>query len=179
MAKSNKIQKPEELSARYQEAECLWNALSLSYKDRNLRQMALTNLSKRFDMSGELFWKKPLRLVAKKQCSSNLSKILEKCLWRSFFSSFNSFWKKPKMIWKITFVVTLYISDFFNTARDTAWKVSVFGVILVHIFSHWDWIRRDTDAECRYSVQTRKMRTRITPNTDTFYAVRVWQIIYD
>ena len=26
----------------------------------------------------------------------------------------------------------------------TMWKVSVFGVILVHIFPHSDWIRRDT-----------------------------------
>ena len=33
-------------------------------------------------------------------------------------------------------------------------KVSVFGVILVRIFPHWDWIR-----------------TRTTPNTDTLYAV--------
>ena len=47
----------------------------------------------------------------------------------------------------------------------TAWKVSVFGVILVFIFPHLDW-----------------MRTRITPNTDTYYAVNgpsfsncVWQ----
>ena len=27
----------------------------------------------------------------------------------------------------------------------TAWKVSVFGVILVRIFPHSDWMRRDTD----------------------------------
>ena len=59
----------------------------------------------------------------------------------------------------------------------------VFGVIIVRIFPtfsrirtdcifpHSCWIRRDTP----YSVQMRgnagKMRTRITPNTDTFYAV--------
>ena len=28
----------------------------------------------------------------------------------------------------------------------TAWKVSVFGVILARIFPHLDWIRRDTVA---------------------------------
>ena len=28
--------------------------------DRNLRQMALTNLSKKFDLSSQLFWKQPL-----------------------------------------------------------------------------------------------------------------------
>ena len=49
--------------AGYQEVECFWNVLSQSYKDRNLRQMALTNLSKKFDMSDKLFWKQPLRGV--------------------------------------------------------------------------------------------------------------------
>ena len=52
----------------------------------------------------------------------------------------------------------------------TAWKVSVFGVILVRIFPHSDWIRR-------YSVslliQSRceRIRNKITPNTNTFYTV--------
>ena len=55
MAKSNQIEKTEELIARYQEAECFWNVLSPWYKDRNLWKMALTNLSKKFDMSGKLF----------------------------------------------------------------------------------------------------------------------------
>ena len=41
----------------------------------------------------------------------------------------------------------------------TAWKVSVFGVILVRIFPHSDWIRN-----------------RITPNTDPFYAV--WKFFH-
>ena len=45
MAKSNKIEKNEELIAGYQGIECLWSVLSPSYKDRSLRQMALTNLS--------------------------------------------------------------------------------------------------------------------------------------
>ena len=53
--------------------------------------------------------------------------------------------------------------------NDTAWKVSVFCVILVPIFPH----RLNT---VRYSVSLRiqsecgKIRTRTTPNTDTFYA---------
>ena len=65
MAKSIKIEKPEELVAGYQEAECLWNVLPPSYKDRNLRQMALTNLSKMFDISGKIFWKQPQKEVVK------------------------------------------------------------------------------------------------------------------
>ena len=36
MAKSNKIEKTEELIAGYQEAKCLWNVLPPSHKDRNL-----------------------------------------------------------------------------------------------------------------------------------------------
>ena len=46
-------------------------------------------------------------------------------------------------------------------------KVPVFGVILVRIFPHLDWIRRDTSL----CIQSKcgKTRTRITPNTNTFY----------
>ena len=61
MAKSNKVVKTEELITGYQETECLWSVLSPPYKARKLRQMALTNLSKKFDMSGKLFQKQPLR----------------------------------------------------------------------------------------------------------------------
>ena len=49
---------------------------------------------------------------------------------------------------------------------NTAWKVLVFGVILVLIFLHSDWIWRNTGE---------KMRTRITPNKDTFYTVKCSQ----
>ena len=37
--------------------------MSPLYKNSNLRQMALTNLSKMFDMSGKLFWKQLLTRV--------------------------------------------------------------------------------------------------------------------
>ena len=45
----------------------------------------------------------------------------------------------------------------------------VFKVFLVPIFSHSDWIRRDTrdiQSECG------KLRTRKIPNTDTFHAMK-------
>ena len=39
----------------------------------------------------------------------------------------------------------------------TAWKVPVFGVILVHIFPHSDWIRKDTLRKISpYSVRMRE-----------------------
>ena len=56
--------------------------------------------------------------------------------------------------------------NYIITEGLTAWKVSVFGVILVPIFPHSDWIWRDTiQSECG------KIRNRITLNTETFYAV--------
>ena len=56
--------------------------------------------------------------------------------------------------------VTCYFI-YFCQVFNALWKVSVFGVILVRIFPHSDWIRSDTE-----------MRIRITPNTDTFCTMR-------
>ena len=52
----------------------------------------------------------------------------------------------------------------------TAWKVSIFGVILVRIFSHSDWC----GVSLRIQSKCGKMRTRVTLNTDTFYVVLMW-----
>ena len=74
------MKKTEELIAEYDEVESLWNVFCPSYKDRNLQQMTLTSptgLSKKFDISGELFWKQPLRGVVE---NGVLSQILEKYL---------------------------------------------------------------------------------------------------
>ena len=46
MTKSNKIEKIEVIAGK--------NVMSPSYKYRNLREMALTNLGKKFGMSGKL-----------------------------------------------------------------------------------------------------------------------------
>ena len=46
MAKPIKTEKTEELIAGYQEVESLSNVLSLSCKDKNVKQMALKNLTK-------------------------------------------------------------------------------------------------------------------------------------
>ena len=50
--------------------------------------------------------------------------------------------------------------------------MSIFGVILVRIFLHSDWIRKDTEygVSLRIQSECEKMRTRITPITDTFHA---------
>ena len=61
------------------------------------------------------------------------------------------------------YIVREVLSDPFTEAKVslswnsyTAWKVSVFGVLLVRIFPHLDWIR-----------------TRKTPNRDIFHAVKL------
>ena len=54
--------------------------------------------------------------------------------------------------------------------------MSVFGVILVCIFPHSDWIRRDISRRVSLRIQSKygKIQTRITPNMDTFHAVNVY-----
>ena len=47
-------------------------------------------------------------------------------------------------------------------------KVSIFGVFVVLIFPHSDWIRRDT---LRIQSEYGKIRIRKIPNTDPFHAV--------
>ena len=65
-----------------------------------------------------------------------------------------------------------------RTLFHTAWKVSLFRVILVRIFPAFSRIRTEYGEILRispYSVLMRenagKVRTRITPNTETFYTV--------
>ena len=59
---------------------------------------------------------------------------------------------------------------------NTAWKVSVFGVILVRIFPHSDWKTERFSVSFRIQPECGKIRARITPNTGTFYAVKIiWE----
>ena len=59
--------------------------------------------------------------------------------------------------------------------------MSVFGVILVRIFPHSEWIRRNTPHLSVFSPMPEnagKMGTIITPNTDTFYVVFIKNFCY-
>ena len=80
----------------------------------------------------------------------------------------------------ITSSVTVPLSASKVYIPDIAWRVPVFGVILVRIFPHSDWIRRDTAYLCP-SLRTQskwvQVLTRITPNTGAFSAVRLIRII--
>ena len=51
--------------------------------------------------------------------------------------------------------------------------MSVFGVFLVRIFPHSDWIRTDTEYLSVFSPNCGKIRIRKTENTDIFHAVLV------
>ena len=41
--------------------------------------------------------------------------------------------------------VVYFLLFYFKVFVDTAWKVSVFRIILVRIFPHSDWIQTDTE----------------------------------
>ena len=58
--------------------------------------------------------------------------------------------------------------------------MSVFGVILVRISPYSDWIRRDTPYHSAYAGKYKcgKIRTRITPNKDTFHVAYVIRTQY-
>ena len=53
----------------------------------------------------------------------------------------------------------------------TVWKVSVFGVFLVRIFSHSKWICRDTEHLSVFSPNTGKYAPIKSPNMDIFCTV--------
>ena len=74
--------------------------------------------------------------------------------------------KRKTLIIEVKKVVLMRVT----TSLYSVWKVSIFGVILVRIFPHSDWIRRDTEY-LRIQSECGKMRSRITPNTDAFYTV--------
>ena len=65
--------------------------------------------------------------------------------------------------------------------QNAAQKVLVFGVILVQIFPAFPRIRTDVSVfspnlpvVSPNAEKCKKLRTRITPNTDTFYEVKIY-----
>ena len=80
-------------------------------------------------------------------------------------------WKPTEncLKWPICTRIFVVIAFYF-----TAWKVSVFGVFLIHIFPHSDWVLRHSfhlSVFCRNDQIRAQIRK--TPNTDTFPAVCV------
>ena len=66
------------------------------------------------------------------------------------------------------YTMPLTAQNWYFLITFTEWKVSVFGVFLVRISPHSNWIRR---VSLRIWSECGKIRTRKTPNTDTFRAV--------
>ena len=106
--------------------------------------------------------KKPSK---KKNCDSMKNIIVEVIfqIWAGLFQRYISQEIFSEYLW----ISTLQLQTIPNISNHTAWKVSVFGVNLVRIFAHSDWIRGDTPS-LRIHSECGKMTTRITPNTDTF-----------
>ena len=87
-------------------------------------------------------------------------------------------WIKQKILRKCCLILEILV------VVTTAWKVPVFVVIMVCIFSAFPciWTEYGELRISPYSVRmyenAGKMQTRITPSTDTFYAVHYCQIIF-
>ena len=60
----------------------------------------------------------------------------------------------------------------------TVWNVSVFGVVLVCIFAHSDWIRRDTENISIFSPKTGKCRPEKSRIRSVFTHCLLRQILY-
>ena len=93
--------------------------------------------------------------LGSKYVSEGYQSILEECGVQKC-----KLWSVTKAIF-IVLIGKIRAIFSFTLAPSTAWKVSVFGIILVYIFRHSD----RNQSECW------KMQTRITLNTDTFYLV--------
>ena len=93
--------------------------------------------------------------LGSKYVSEGYQSILEECGVQKC-----KLWSVTKAIF-IVLIGKIRVIFSFTLAPSTAWKVSVFGIILVCIFPHSD----RNQSECW------KIQTRITLNTDTFYLV--------
>ena len=67
-------------------------------------------------------------------------------------------WYHHKLSFSFLALLTLLQFDFCNSSNiiTTAWKVTVFGVILVRIFPYSDWIQRDALYVSVFSLNTGK-----------------------
>ena len=87
--------------------------------------------------------------------------------------------KSGKDIWGIREVLDLINLEIearekvaVHEEKSKSVRMSIFGVILVRIFPHSNSVSLLIQSECR------KKQTRITPNTDTFYAMTVTLKMY-
>ena len=98
---------------------------------KNLKTIVVTNSSKLWDISQRKY-----------TCSC------------SIIACFGRIFQNKLLFWENSF------RSFFKLMKElfTGWKVSVFGVILVRIFPHSDWIRWDTPYLSVFSPNEGKCR---------------------
>ena len=99
-----------------------------------------------------------------------------------------------KRLWHSVFLWILQNFDFLkeinidlNSVITTASKVSAFGVILVCIFPHSDWIRRDNSDQNNYKCDhflhsvkvliVRNMLVKVSSKTSCKYCLKEWNLI--
>ena len=105
--------------------------------------------------------------------SSNLfsNRQLKSILYYALLRLINGFtWEAVLKVRRTFACHKRYFWTFTNSWIYTAWKVSIFGVILVCIFPHSDWIQRDKD--CRHCqvhcVNTVHIRNYFGPHFPAF-----------
>ena len=103
--------------------------------------------------------------------------------WRSWtwscitglIGSVTFFWKLSTD-WKVD---SIPISRHVSFCAATAWKCPNIEFSLIRIFSHSDWIRRDTEYLSLFSLNARKCGPEKTPYLDTFHAVCIYNMIFN
>ena len=65
-----------------------------------------------------------------------------------------------------------------SLANITVWNVSKYGVFLVRILPHLDWIQKDTKYLSVFSPNAGKYGPEKIPSLDTFHAVHLWWTMF-
>ena len=105
----------------------------------------------------------------KKLCNETLQ-CFQKCICNLLLLKEIVFQKFARLCYSRTKELTLEFNfDQMLTKLNTAWKVSIFGVILVRIFPHPGWLNTDRYSE---SFRVGPKCGKILTNTDTFHVVK-------
>ena len=190
---------------RHERVNVIWRWL-VKFKDKKWQCQFSFNKFKKFNSASfwNLFGIRPLALVfpvGEKETGSNifrwhgfisltavsliklllmLSQIVylrsSLCIWLLLTTFKQVSWFSGKTKLSIHKVVWLIFFQEMVFCCSSFFPWSVFGVFLVCVFPHLDWIRRH-GLSLHILSKYGKMRTRITPNMDTFYTVIVHFVV--
>ena len=89
-----------------------------------------------------------------------------KPLSKSTTSVFKSMFKQTRSYISKVYSFQVLSNSGESSLINTAWKVSVFGVFQVRIFSHSDWIRRDNQYLSIFGLNMERFELWMRENTD-------------